>query len=985
MPGTNVGSVFFDITGNSKPFYSAISQAASRGQASMGSAMKKIGGLVAGAFSVAAVVAFGKTCVDSAKTAESAYKGLESILNGTGKSVSAATGFLKDFTADGLVPMTNAVQAYKNLAAHGYDTTQIENVMSRLKDSAAFGRQSAYSYGDAITSATEGLKNENSILVDNAGVTKNVAKMWEDYAKSIGKATTALTKQEKIQAEVAGITEETKWQMGDAAKYANTFAGRMAQLSAVGINIKTSFGNIGMAIADKFLPYIQAAADGLLNLVNRLAAFLAALGMKIPNVTSSVSDVGSAAATAAEQTEGIGDAAAAAAKKAKKAFAAFDEINVLNTSDDASGSSAAGAAVGSAAGSAAVTSSIGAVEQTESALGVALERIKKLLESSNFEGVGATLATSLNEQIYKLLYGTDWDGVSAKINEKVLQITQLLNGLVRNVDWKAMGQVVGNGLNVAFGAINTFFKNFDWVAVGKALADGLNGIIKNVNWKLIGETIGNYFNTKILTFHGFVKNFDWANLGHSIAEGLNSAVKTIDWGTLGSNVSDGIKGIFISISTFLKEVDWTQIGNKVAEFLNGIDWMGILYWVGEAIGDALIATIEIPKGIWDGLDGETKAFTATIGGVALAWKALEFASWAGQVGGLVKAFDLLVVAKLKDKAETIALHALYVKDFIVSIAKGTAEMVKQIAQWAILTAAKILDAIQTGIQTAATWLVNAAQTALNLVMSLNPIMLVVAAIAALIAIIVLCVTHWDEIKAVLEKVWAKLEETWGTVKEWFNEKVKKPFQEGLDKVKGFFNGIIDWVKDNWQGLLLLIVNPFAGAFKLLYENCEGFRNFIDDLWVKIKDGIKGAINGIIGFINGMIRGVVSGVNAVVRALNKIQVTLPDWVPEWGGRTIGFNLSEVNAPQIPLLAQGGYVGARNPQLAVIGDNTREGEIVAPESKIAEAVRKGIQEAGAAWQQAKEIVIKLVVSYPDGRKLIKVINAAQMEAGEILLEV
>ena len=33
---------------------------------------------------------------------------------------------------------------------------------------------------------TEGLKNENSILVDNAGVTKNVAKMWEDYAKAIG-------------------------------------------------------------------------------------------------------------------------------------------------------------------------------------------------------------------------------------------------------------------------------------------------------------------------------------------------------------------------------------------------------------------------------------------------------------------------------------------------------------------------------------------------------------------------------------------------------------------------------------------------------------------------------------------------------------------------------------------------------------------------------------------------------------------------------
>jgi hypothetical protein len=33
-----------------------------------------------------------------------------------------------------------------------------------------------------------------------------------------------------------------------------------------------------------------------------------------------------------------------------------------------------------------------------------------------------------------------------------------------------------------------------------------------------------------------------------------------------------------------------------------------------------------------------------------------------------------------------------------------------------------------------------------------------------------------------------------------------------------------------------------------------------------------------------------------------------------------------------LAQGGYVKANTPQMAVIGDNKREGEIVAPESKL-----------------------------------------------------
>ncbi|WP_166083099.1 phage tail tape measure protein [Erysipelothrix anatis] len=41
--------------------------------------------------------------------------------------------------------------------------------------------------------------------------------------------------------------------------------------------------------------------------------------------------------------------------------------------------------------------------------------------------------------------------------------------------------------------------------------------------------------------------------------------------------------------------------------------------------------------------------------------------------------------------------------------------------------------------------------------------------------------------------------------------------------------VIDFVLDNWQGLLIFLVNPFAGAFKLLYDNFEGFRNFVDGI------------------------------------------------------------------------------------------------------------------------------------------------------------
>ena len=127
--------------------------------------MKKVGGFIAGAFAIKQVVDFTKTCIDSASQVQAAFTGLNSIVEGTGNSFAQAQKFINDYTSDGLVSINEAATAYKNLLARGYDTSQIEDVLTRLKDSAAFGRQASYDLGEAVVTATEGLKNENSILV----------------------------------------------------------------------------------------------------------------------------------------------------------------------------------------------------------------------------------------------------------------------------------------------------------------------------------------------------------------------------------------------------------------------------------------------------------------------------------------------------------------------------------------------------------------------------------------------------------------------------------------------------------------------------------------------------------------------------------------------------------------------------------------------------------------------------------------------------
>lgn len=131
-----------------------------------GSTLKKLAGIVAFAFGTGALINFGKEAVQAASALNDAWMGLESIVTGQGKSFNKAKSFINDYISDGLVPLENAVTAYKSLAARGYSTEQIEKTLAALKDAAAFGRQSSYTLGEAVETAAEGLKNENSILVN---------------------------------------------------------------------------------------------------------------------------------------------------------------------------------------------------------------------------------------------------------------------------------------------------------------------------------------------------------------------------------------------------------------------------------------------------------------------------------------------------------------------------------------------------------------------------------------------------------------------------------------------------------------------------------------------------------------------------------------------------------------------------------------------------------------------------------------------------
>lgn len=132
--------------------------------------------------------------------------------------------------------------------------------------------------------------------------------------------------------------------------------------------------------------------------------------------------------------------------------------------------------------------------------------------------------------------------------------------------------------------------------------------------------------------------------------------------------------------------------------------------------------------------------------------------------------------------------------------------------------------------TIAQWALNAAQAA-------NPIGLIVTLIAGLVAGIIVL---------------------WNT-----NDKFRNAVIGAWEAIKNALVVVIDWVKNNWGTLLLMLTNPIAGALKLLYDLNPKFKAWVDGVWDSIVNTFKALPETITGFFNNIIDGLKEwGVNAV---------------------------------------------------------------------------------------------------------------------------
>lgn len=149
------------------------------------------------------------------------------------------------------------------------------------------------------------------------------------------------------------------------------------------------------------------------------------------------------------------------------------------------------------------------------------------------------------------------------------------------------------------------------------------------------------------------------------------------------------------------------------------------------------------------------------------------------------------------------------------------------------------------------------------------------------------VDTWDKIKNKLKQFWDFAQPIFTTIAGVFVAVLPHALAGVISMFGSWFDStmnIVGYIVDAFVGLGDFFSNIFVGNFK---DAWNGLKDFMGSIAKAIVEMIKTPFNALISLINGAIN-----------SINKIGIDIPSWVPNWGGKSFGFDLAT-----IPMLYKG----------------------------------------------------------------------------------
>lgn len=457
------------------------------------------------------------------------------------------------------------------------------------------------------------------------------------------------------------------------------------------------------------------------------------------------------------------------------------------------------------------------------------------------------------QQVYDMDFQENIRGLDAMMSQFGItadEALELINqgaqqGLNQNKDWTdQIAEYAVHWADLGFSAEDMLSKLIAGSQDGAFQIDYLNDAMKEFGIKVLES------DEKVEGAFGAL-GLDAQKLKKAFAEGGDAGREAF------SQVAEALDGVEDPLKQ--NELGVTLFGTKFEDLgSTAILAMGSAETSVDKLGDSLDKTSEIMD------SGTSASFESLKRDVQLL---------GAELGQVLLPIIQPIVAGLRDMIQKFSEMSPTAQKVIVAILAIVTALGP-----AIIIIGKIITAVGT-IMTIVPKLVaifNTVKTAmigLNAIMAANPIGAIILAITGLIAGLIYLYNNCEWFRDAVNKIW---------------DSIKNAFQ----KIPDMFNAFIDFVKNNWQGLLLMLVNPFVGGFKLLYDNCEGFRTFIDNFIQSIKDFFVNGWNSIVEFFTVSIPEWISqvltwlgelperighGIGVIIGKIIKFGLDILDWI------------------------------------------------------------------------------------------------------------
>lgn len=195
-------------------------------------------------------------------------------------------------------------------------------------------------------------------------------------------------------------------------------------------------------------------------------------------------------------------------------------------------------------------------------------------------------------------------------------------------------------------------------------------------------------------------------------------------------------------------------------------------------------------------------------------------------------------------------------------------------------------------------------------------------------------TIWSVVTGFFSGIWEGIKKVFSVVATWF----EGMFKTAWTAIKTVWDTVVNYFKLVWAGISgvfsvvkSVLSGDFSGAWEAIKSVWDKAKGFFQGIW----DGIKNVFGSVASWfgdtfgaamdaIKAPINWVIDGINKMIDGLNSLSFEVPDWVPEIGGQTIGFNIGH-----LPRLAKGGVL--RKGQLGLLEGSGAEAVVPLEKNK------------------------------------------------------